>query len=453
MTTDKGVIVTPDVCLTLARGYARILLLSVLAAVVLLMAIAPSIWTLSALAVAACLAALVYPVSGASAWVMVVPLENYVVNIIGVSPFIILIPAVVAGMVSNMIIAERRLTGMPGARFALSLLIAFMLSAIASDSLDIGQLRMIVSAALMLIMSLSIAWSISTDELGIWVVGHASIVAAIITVYIGLGTGDVSWRIAVGDNVRLLANSVGVALIFVVSALMQTSSKDHPTLPYQGSRASLLVIAIMCVASIAATVSRGVMAAIVIVLICSSIGSIVFNDSQSRLRTVARNGSVLLLVAVVGIVLVPYIDQLIAGGRLMERILLAWYNPEENLRWTIWASAIGGMAQAEWIIGSGPGTFRALAQSAGYDFYAHSVYIDIFVSTGIIGVGVLLAYIMYVFWNVVNHKSVLGLALCLFLLIGFVTHGSASTKEFWVLLGTVSGLNYRYRIKARRIPS
>ena len=92
----------------------------------------------------------------------------------------------------------------------------------------------------------------------------------------------------------------------------------------------------------------------------------------------------------------------------------------------------------QWLMGAGLGNFRVLSPT---NSYAHSVYVDTFVTLGIIGLIILLGFMIATTINLIKKRDVLGLGLMVFLAVSFSTHGSLSNKYFWLILALCYGLS------------
>src|SRR5699024_1428946 len=100
----------------------------------------------------------------------------------------------------------------------------------------------------------------------------------------------------------------------------------------------------------------------------------------------------------------------------------------DNVRTDFWSAVLQQLSPAEWIFGSGLGNFSNLSRNAGYEFYAHSVYVDILVSMGIVGLSLFVFAKIYFFINSVKNQSVLGISLLFYIIFSFATHGNISSK-------------------------
>lgn len=126
----------------------------------------------------------------------------------------------------------------------------------------------------------------------------------------------------------------------------------------------------------------------------------------------------------------------------VERLL----STENDIRMEIWRNSFYQVNLQEIIFGRGLNRFQELSRAGGFvathtgeAWYAHSIYLDILFSAGIISLFCFLMYMIYRFKESFKNKSRLGLVLMVYLSILYFTHGQATSINFWVTLAFVVG--------------
>jgi O-antigen ligase len=188
------------------------------------------------------------------------------------------------------------------------------------------------------------------------------------------------------------------------------------------------------------TISRGVILAVFL-----SVG-LVFILSPLKLNLTNRNLTIIfssLLIVIVFILIlinyfIPYMDTVYTEGQIVNRIMSATSNPNEDPRWIIWSDVVSKLSWEQWIIGTGPGTFTELSD---FDQHAHSIYLDIIITMGLAGILLFLFLFIKIGIQLWLHKDLLGIALLIYILASFATTGALPHKQFWILLGVLYGMS------------
>ena len=128
-----------------------------------------------------------------------------------------------------------------------------------------------------------------------------------------------------------------------------------------------------------------------------------------------------------------------AALRLAQRLEDASSGADGGIRFEIWQSALSQMTNVQWVFGAGPASFRDLAWRSGYDYYSHSVYVDVLVSTGLLGALSLGILLLVSAVAIGRRREALGAGLLILLVFGFATHGSAGSPHFWLIVGLLRG--------------
>jgi len=383
---------------------------------------------------------LAVPVLGVAAWIMMVPLETTFVWEVGMSPFLPLTPVVLGGIVGRaLVIGEMPLSAL-GAVF---ILVFLVLEVLVNVLKGYGEgLRPFVSLFLLLAMAGLISTEVERSITNFWVLSHALVWSAIAVLAISILSLDVesAWRLAVGGqqgaDVRNLANRLGIAFMLVVGGLVyEYRGAGKSFFPFQNRPLAQVSFLLLFGAGVAATVSRGVILAILVGLLVMVISNLFVRRSPLVLNG-KRAFISIMLIGMIGAISVLYIDIYIAQGHLTRRVMEAVSDPGESNRIRIWNNVLRQLNGSEWIIGATRG-FKTLSTQ---NFYAHSVFFDALVTMGLLGLGGLLAFFVYVGIKLVASHNTYGIGLLFFLGVSFATYGSLASKQFWLLLGVVLGL-------------
>ena len=399
------------------------------------------------------------PAVGVTGLIMVLPFEAHFSESLPFSPFYVLAPGMLLGYWAH---ANRMGNPIPFSKDLLifgGAIVVVAFFSMAGSSFP-PQYRTLMSLCLMISMVLVVSSVIKSDRHAFLLIGHGLIVAGVIAaiggfMYIGgsdrqavLGL-DAGGRLAIGGNVRVVANSLGLPwLLLLMSVLLtrkdRTLRDGAPRIfPFEGKFLLQIILIVAFSITLIATGSRGSWIAVIGSLCCFLIAVLIAaQGGEKRFQlaywAVPVIGFTLYVAAVVGY---AYVDTELLAGRMGERLHQLINEPLSDPRIVIWSTAFAGMSGFDWIIGTGIGTFRGVVARAGLDFYAHSVFLDLLVTTGIIGSGIL----MILLWRIIKHlfrtHNLIGIGLFFLMVLSYSTHGSVSGKGFWISLGLVHGVS------------
>ena len=152
---------------------------------------------------------------------------------------------------------------------------------------------------------------------------------------------------------------------------------------------------------------------------------------------------------IVSLVAVTLVACMLAIGLFPEQIQRLVST--DDIRMEIWKNAFAQVSTKQLVFGLGLNRFQELSRQGGYvasysgkAFYAHSLYLDILFSAGIFAVLLFLAYVACVIRTCVKNKSLLGIALAVYLLSTVLTHGQSISISFWLTLSYVWGASKWY---------
>ncbi len=404
------------------------------------------------------LAFMISPRIGLPAFVMVLPFELHLAETMPISAFVTLMPGMIVGYLVYCMRVGRKAPFERGGIILGGALIAAALLSFASSDLP-PQYRMFVSLCLMIAIFLVCASIMKHEREGLFFIGHGLIAASVIGgvggfLYIGssdyevvqeIGTGG---RLAIGGNVRAVANVVGLGLfILIASALLKRRDffyheQGERMFPLENNITLRAFFILLLGFFLAATAMRGMIVALAGGLFAVIVVSMLFSgDRRNRFQlSIWALPIIGIVIYSVMVLTLTYIDPEILGGQFALRMERLIYEPLSDPRVAIWMGTLGQLVGKEWFFGTGLGTFRWMAAQAGFFFYAHSVFVDLLVEMGVVALFSMLGFLGLVFHKFYKQKNVFGIGLLVFLILSFSTHGSSSSKAFWITLGLVYGL-------------
>ena len=368
-------------------------------------------------------------------WIMLLPLEQYVTRQVGFSPFIGHTLILFGGVLWDGLWIRNIRMGVQKNGTSLSIITGLLMVGgfIGYNSLD--NIRGLISVGLLVGIFLAVVYHIRQGRMSL-------IIASVIgTSILGIATSIIgfenTWRIAIDGNVRVLSNALGLSMVFTLGILLgdriieKYSLQDQRKLKILAGGTTLLFALFLIT-----TVSRG--AILAVALSASGMIAIKLFSVKNKKESLKKG---LYSLPFIGffIFAVNLIEQHITDGHLGRRLNLEMF---DNIRFEIWGAALGQLNSMEWLIGIGPDSFRQLAMHGGYDYYAHSVFVDMLVSFGIPGLLLLTGLLLLCLANHILNKNILALGTTAYLLISFSTHGSLNSKFFWLTFAIVYGSFY-----------
>jgi len=378
---------------------------------------------------------LLKPAYGIVGWVMLLPLEQYVTGQTGVSPFIGHTLILLAGVlwdglwIRGIRLKVNRSRKTLGAG-AVLLVIAALVGYNAMDNL-----RGLISVGLLICIFLAILYHMAQNKLPVIILSLVG--SAVLGLLISIIGFENTWRITIDGNVRVLSNAMGLSMVFTFALLLGDRVTDplsgggRKKLKYLAAGATLFFGLLLIT-----TVSRG--AILAVGLAAFSMITLKFLSVKNKKESL-KKGLYSIPIIAIFLVAVSLIERYFTAGHLARRLNLEML---DNIRLEIWRAALGQLSPLEWLIGIGPDNFRQLAIQGGYDYYAHSVFIDTLVSFGLLGLGVLVAVLAVALLSHILHKNILAVGTTVYLIVSFSTHGSLNSKFFWLTLAVVYGSFY-----------
>ena len=373
-----------------------------------------------------------YPVMGLVGWIMGYPYFNIFTQATGIVGYLALSPLV---FISFIMLAFKKKKISMNIKFIFYCCIMitnglFSLLLARNPVQNYLSLGMLLMGFFIIITIFNI---VKENQTSFYILNQAYILAVVSIFISNLLTGNLFGvgRLSIGNSIRRVANIASPSVIILfLELLIRTSKKSKSIINYKLPFWAIVFLFTLSSLVLLSTVSRGAYIAVAL----TSILMFIFNSIYTKDRT---NPVKKVPMYIIGFSLImwslKFVENNIAG-RYLARARIS--NFSGNLRWRIWEAAISQMKSHEYIIGAGPNIFRKLAILGGYDYYAHSVFVDTFVTLGTIGILSLLMIIINVFSLAIRRKNPYTFSMIILLVFLYVTHGNLTgSLDFWTLLG------------------
>lgn len=365
-------------------------------------------------------------------WIMLLPLEYFITDQLGYSIYMGHTSLLLVGGGLNIISDSNLKNSVVNFFHDKRYLTVFIALVVIMGYHSLFNIRAAISLGLLLLSAGVIAFFILKDKLHIILLSIFA--SSLIGSFVGIVLTDNSWRISINGNVRVLSNSLGLSLVFLSGLLIDRTTVK---LAQDNKKKNFIIgtLIFLYTAILFATVSRGVLVAVIIPVLGMSTLRLVNLKEMPKLSL--KKIFIGLVTLISSFYLVRVIDSIVTNGQIARRFNLDMF---DNVRFNIWRATFEQISWLDWLVGTGFGNFRDLALQAGYDFYSHSVFVDILISFGI---GVLLLLIIFISIALVHFfmkKEVMALGITIYTITSYFTHGSISSKYFWLTFAIVIGL-------------
>ncbi len=255
---------------------------------------------------------------------------------------------------------------------------------------------------------------ISSQELWLYSVFSLSILIFVL-LYVGATEGFVLkfGRLSVDGSIRTVANAAAFPAFVSWSLLLQKEESINKFV--------LVLTGIISSTILLLTVSKGAIIAVVVsVLVCG-----IFSVSRK---------SVFYLVLIVGILYFFFSKYVLTLGDYRFDRLTEEYNGFSG-RTDIWQTYLYHFTSSiETILfGFGPGDTKRF--SFADEMYAHSLYLDLLLSYGILMTLLFLFVLIKIAIKIIKNKNAISISLFMFTFILYVTHGVITAFPFYVYMG------------------
>lgn len=252
-------------------------------------------------------------------------------------------------------------------------------------------------------------------------------------------------RLALGDSIRQLSNIIGLGFVLLVALYyFKNKPQNNPYVVLQYSVINKLKIPIIIVfiLGLISTMSRGVLASVSISIFSLLAFTFYKNLKYLNMSKIVKG---ILVLGLLSWVVLNYGDTVLNKLNIQTEVLAGRLSGEEveggtSSRFKIWNAGISGLEGPEIIYGHGMSSFKMLANKKGYNYYSHSVFVDTLVTTGVLGLIVLLTMFLSLIRGVWWYKDIVIFSLILFSIVNYFTHGSITSSGFWYTIAICIGL-------------
>lgn len=301
-----------------------------------------------------------------------------------------------------------------------------------------------------LLLSLLVAWIILLEPKSIRILAKGVLFSVVVAFLLGTFDIQTLGRLSYNSSTRTVANGTGLAAFFLFYAWIVGKLGNGRTL-FDYKRYGILFAATMSIVVLSS--NRGVLMATIAAIIASLVFSKLFELKERRVSFNFRRFIKFATIIVLVIATIILVDNLFMGGnfineRVLERLYEVAPGSRENIRYKIWGAALSQLNEVELMIGTGLSSFRQHAISGGMDYYAHSLFVDLIVTQGLLAFLVLMLFIIKIIYKLFNKKDSFGLGLVTYIIVSYYTFGAIhNAYQFWILIGIVYGLSQRKMIK------
>ena len=352
-------------------------------------------------------------------------------------PIVVIGPqlAVIAGVLVSMLLGKEWLLTSSRKRnnhigvLVISLLALPFLSTFTSNYTDYVHLLPLYCSNILFSFSLFMLLKQSSNNIR-WA-SWGILIAATVATIIALQDWDGLQRLSLDGNVRAVANVYGAALMLLLIPQLLPDANGIRAFPLSTAQLPRLALILALGVLLAATASRGVLLAIIIMTTAAIAANIRANMSRSSIVNTA------ILLLLIGTVLLLYE----LPSSLRDRVAM---DVSTDGRFAIWGTALAQLRPIEVMFGAGLNRFPSLSPSG---MYAHSVFLDHFASFGLTGITILVGMFASLGIMVARYSSVAAGCIGLYICAAYATHGHINTISYWVLLALAFSVAWGARRK------
>lgn len=284
------------------------------------------------------------------------------------------------------------------------------------------------------------------DEENVFLIANAFIIAGVLaTLTSYFLSGGEFRRLALGESIRQLSNIIGLGLILLVGLyyFKKRPQNNLYVIPqYRIINRLKILIIIVFIFGLISTMSRGVIASVSVSILSLIAFAFFRNIKEFNIHAIAKGSLFLGLLFSLGLY---YGNTVLDKLNIQTDVLAGRLSGEEveggtAARMRIWEAGISGLEGSEILYGHGMSSFKMLANKKGYNYYSHSVFVDTFVTTGILGIIVLIAMYLALIKGVLWYRDIVIFSLILFSIVNYITHGSITSSGFWYSIAICIGL-------------
>lgn len=391
------------------------------------------------------------PAAGIAAFFVVLPLENFMVMGFPIAAITAVAIVVLAGIIIGILF--RPAWEIPSIKNSI---IYFVFFGLALFTLMVSQkftgLNYYIIYVISLTVSLLSVWVIIIEPKSIKIIAKAILFSVIISFVLGTFDIQTLGRLSYNSSTRTVANAAGLAAFFLFYQIYIGSLKQgFPLIDYKNKGLMFLI----AMAIIVLSSNRGVMLATMVGITVSFFCDIFFRTQMNKMSLNVKAIVKFVLVIASLITLVIVVDNLLFSGnflnaRLISRLSEMAPGSRENIRYEIWKAAISQLDEYQLFFGAGIGTFREYAIAGGKDYYAHSLFVDLIVTQGLLAFFVLVAFMAKLAIKFCLKGDSFGLGLLAYTITSYYTYGAVhNAYQFWVLFGFIYGVSQLRTIKVQ----
>lgn len=382
---------------------------------------------------------------GIMTWAVITPISG---GLEGELYFFIYTPTVVFMYFMLLIFSKEKIYKTNFHLLLISLLIFIILGTIFSGFYE--YFHVIIYVTLLFAMVFLISQIIIKDINTFYYLANGLIGAALIATISSyfLSEQDSIRRLALGDSIRQLANIIGAGILLLfILYFDKRNTYNSSFLPLNKLKWLILIFLLF---GLIFTMSRGVILALMVSTIIF-FGHILYRN-RLKIKSIVMK---ILLVFLVLFLLKIYGSHYISHLGLNVDLLSERFSDESvqggtSSRNAIWLAGISGLEGLNILFGSGLSSFRMLALKKGYDYYSHSVFVDTFVTVGILGSVFYFYFLFYQCYYTIKFKSFSIASILIFVFLSYLTHGTIKSMGFWILISICVGLiEFKMRHKAK----
>lgn len=293
-------------------------------------------------------------------------------------------------------------------------------------------LRSIISLISVLSGFYSIAYLLSLDKDNFRLIVYNIFISTLFVSLLSLLIFD-SQRLSLMGNVRSIANIVGLSIVLIFAILLEKKIYLKIRKYTDKKQLVLYLLLIIFFFFLLLTVSRGVILSVLFTIVLLAAFTMV-KVTRIEFQKHQRKIVFIFILSFLTIFL------LFTLGKELELIKLLTkrfsVKISDNVRWEFWSYAINSLDKIELFIGAGIGSFKSIV-SDKFNYYSHSIYVDILVSTGLLGLILNLLFFIYLFIKIIKEQRIVPFTILTFTLFSFFSHGSLSTKYFWLCIALI----------------
>lgn len=365
------------------------------------------------------------PVLGFSLWLISLPLGTYTNNLIFHMNLGLLNIALLFKLTSMKIRFSRNLL-----LFIFSFIMSMLLSILVNSDINASSYLLTLNSFGMFTLVALLLSSQKNENLIDYIVLSLTIAAITMAIFIFRDFDSMIRynRLAFGDNVRSLANSLGLPILLLSAFIIDETQINISIL---NKRVAFLMLTVFT-GLLILSASRGVIFSLVIALSFYVLTNFNVKILKSLILWFIPSGIIVYFILS---------NHDLISKFSIDRILVF----TSNNRTLIWSSTLRGFLDNIFfriLFGTGVENFSSIATHYyGKTVYAHSVFFDTLVSLGVTGFVILVLFLISIGMNCIQSRSKLTTLILIYTVVSFLGHGTVHHVVFWINITIVYTLN------------